>query len=160
MVTEALGWDDHSGMQQDRGKVKEARQKEIEYVRKKEVWIKISRRQAIANGWKIINIRWIDINKGDDESPIYRSRAVAKEFNDGAINGLFAGTPPLEALRTLVSEAATISENGTTIDENVIMINDVARAFFEAKATRKVCIELPDEDKTPEDVGQLQMSLY
>ena len=37
--------------------------------------------------------------------------------------------------------------------------------FFEAKATRKVCIELPDEDKTPEDirkdnVGLLQMSLY
>ena len=37
--------------------------------------------------------------------------------------------------------------------------------FFEAKATRKVCIELPDEDKTPENirkdnVGLLQMSLY
>ena len=45
------------------------------------------------------------------------------------------------------------------------MINDVARALFEAKATRKVCIELPEEDKTPEDVrndnvGLLQMNFY
>ncbi len=48
-----------------------------------------------------------------DETPIYRSKAVAKEFNDGAISGLFAGTPPLEALRSLVSEAGTISEGGS-----------------------------------------------
>ena len=110
MVTETLAWDDLTGMQLDRGKVKEASQKEIEYVRKKDVWTKISRRQAIANGLKIIKICWIDIDKGDDETPTYRSRAVAKEFNDGAINGLFAGTPPLEALRALVSEAGTIGE--------------------------------------------------
>ena len=83
---------------------------------------------------------------------------VAKYFNDRAISGLFAGTPPLEALRSLVSEAGTISD-----EEKGIMINDVARAFFEAKATRKVCIELQDEDRTPEDerqdnVGLLQMN--
>ena len=45
------------------------------------------------------------------------------------------------------------------------MVNDVARAFFEAKAVRQVCIELPDEDLEPEDqgkdlVGKLKMSLY
>ena len=76
------------------------------------------------------------------------------------IGGLFAVAPPLEALRPLVSEAGTIGE-----EEKVIMINDVARAFFEANATRQMCIELPEEDKTPKDVkndnvGLLQMSLY
>ena len=45
------------------------------------------------------------------------------------------------------------------------MINDVARAVFEAKATRDVCVELPEEDISPEDrrrdmVGHLVMSLY
>ena len=85
MVTETLAWDDLTDMQLDRGKVKEARQKEIEYVRKKDVWIKITRRQAIANDWEIIKIRWIDINKGDDENLIYSRRMVAKEFNDCAI---------------------------------------------------------------------------
>eukprot|EP00973_Karenia_brevis_P087955 12199118-Karenia_brevis.AAC.1 len=45
------------------------------------------------------------------------------------------------------------------------MINDVAQAFFEAKATRNICIELLEEDKTESDkkadrVGHLRMSLY
>ena len=47
----------------------------------------------------------------------------------------------------------------------VIMLNDVARAFFEAPMTRYVCIELPQEDLEPGEsqenlVGLLQMSLY
>ncbi len=92
----------------------------------------------------------------------YRSRLVAKEFNNSEMEGLFAGTPPLEALRYLVHEAATVDDG---IAEKVLMINDVSRAFFEAKATRPICIELPDEDLTEEDrrrdvVGFLMLSLY
>ena len=86
-----------------------------------------------------IKARWIDINKGDDDNPVYRSRLVGKDFNDGQMDGLFAATPPLEALRFLAHEAATIrpdEEMGT----NVIMVNDVARDFFEAPAMRNVCI--------------------
>ncbi len=62
-----------------------------------------------------------------------------------------------------MSEAATIDDDEA--DQKVMMINDVSRAFFEAKATRDVCVELPEEDKTEEDrrmdmVGHLVMSLY
>ena len=78
------------------------------YVRDMKVWNKIPRKQAQARGWKIIKTRWIDINKGDDENPVYRSRLVGKEFNNEAMDGIFAGTPPLEALRYIVHEAATI----------------------------------------------------
>ena len=44
------------------------------------------------------------------------------------------------------------------------MINDVARAFFEAPARRKVAVELPEEEKAKhgtndDEVGVLQMSL-
>ena len=47
----------------------------------------------------------------------------------------------------------------------VPMVNDVARAFFEARATRNVCVEVPKEEKTEADVrhdkvGHLRMSLY
>ena len=47
----------------------------------------------------------------------------------------------------------------------IMMINDVARAFFEAKAMRTVCVELPTENMMEEDrkqdmVGLLRMSLY
>ena len=52
---------------------------------------------------------------------------MGKEFNNEQIDGLFAGTPPLEALRFLIHEAA------------------VSRAFFEADSTRDVCVELPEE---------------
>ena len=59
------------------------------------------------HGGRTIGTRWIDINKGDEESPDYRSRLVGKEFNVGSDPALYAATPPLEALRLIVSLAAT-----------------------------------------------------
>ena len=49
--------------------------------------------------------------------------------------------------------------------EKVIMVNDVRRAFFYAKALRPIWVELPEEDYDTEDeendnVGLLEMSLY
>eukprot|EP00973_Karenia_brevis_P019223 2634933-Karenia_brevis.AAC.1 len=123
-MSESWATDDLTGMRLEAGKVIEARAREMEYVRNKQVWTKITRAEAVRKGWKIVKVRWIDINKGDDQNPLYRSRVVGKEFNDGDMEGLFAGTPPLEALRYIVHSAATTVEEG---GENVIMINDVAR---------------------------------
>ena len=75
------------------------------------------------------------------------------------MEGLFAGTPPLEALRALISEASTLD----TDEAKVIEVDDVSRAFFEADMQRSVCIELPEEDPMHacgEWVGQLQKALY
>ena len=88
---------------------------------------------------------------------------VGKEFNDGTQDELFAATPPLEALRMLVSEADTMDQGET--ERKVLMINDVARALFEAPMTRYFCVELPAEARTGKDdqednVALLQMSLY
>ena len=115
-------------MKLDAGTVIEARAKEVGYIRDKRVYTKILRSQASRSGWKVVQTRWIDINKGDDANPVYRSRVVGKEFNTGPMDGLFARTPPLEALRLWISEAATKKKNKK---HNVIMINDVSRAFFE-----------------------------
>jgi len=155
-------FDDVSGEELSSREVMRARLKELEYIRKKGVWKKITRRRAKELGIKIIKTRWIDVNKGDERNPLHRSRFVGKEFNDGKDATLFAATPPLEALRLLVSEAAT-DDGGH--HRKVIMINDVARAYFEAKATRQLCVELPEEDKTEEDhyedrVALLLKSLY
>ena len=89
---------------------------------------------------------------------------MGKEFNTGEMDGMFTGTPPLEALRCIIHEAAMIQRGGGT-DTKVVMVNDVSRAFFEAPAMRQVCVELPEEDLTDEDkrkynVGHLRMSLY
>ena len=55
------------------------------------------------------------------------------------------------------------------VDEDVKVIeignDDVSLAFFEAPATRNICVELPDEAETTRDakgdyVGYLYKSLY
>ena len=141
--------DDLTGMRLEGGKVAEARATEVKYIREKQVWKKIKRSEALRRGWKIIKTRWLDINKGDDEDPIYRSRLVGKEFSakKSGMDGIFVGTPPSEALRYLIHDAASVRE-GKVGGENVVLVADVARAFFEAQATRNVCVELPEEDKT------------
>ena len=163
-MLDMIAWDDLIGEELDGKKVRQARLKEIGYVHEKKVWRKMKRSEAIRRGIKIVDTRWIDINKGDTENPVFRSRLVAKEFNDSKDMGIFASTPPLEALRTLLSEAGTRRKRRKG-KEVVMMLNDVARAFFEAKATRELCIELPDEDKTEKDqrednVAILEKSLY
>ena len=62
---------------------------------------------------------------------------VGREFNDKAIDGLFAATPPLEALRLLLSWAATVECKGTGYFAGAkdhgtrkgILIADVSGAF-------------------------------
>ena len=68
-ISSKIAWDDLTGMKLDAGKVKEARGKELEYIKQKGVWTKIPRSVAHARGWKIIKTRWIDVNKGDDDNP-------------------------------------------------------------------------------------------
>ena len=77
-ISSVLAWDDLTGMRLDAGKVKEARAKEVGYIRDKRVYDKIPRAQALRNKWKVVQVRWIDINKGDDENPNYRSRLVGR----------------------------------------------------------------------------------
>ena len=56
--------------------------------------------------------RWVDITKPDDASPVYRSRSVAKDFNEGNDPDLKNGIPPLEHLQMLVSLAASRKGKG------------------------------------------------
>ena len=167
-------WDDISAAPLDPEMVKAARQLEIRYAEQKPVWEKIPRAVAKQKGWKVVKSRWIDINKGDDKTPNYRSRMVGKEFNDSVLEGLFAATPPLEALRLLLSHAASFcptsgiyagGSGGTMTHCRSLLIADVSRAFFEAPAKRDLCVELPEEalatgETTFDTVGKLKASLY
>ena len=98
-------------------------------------------------------------NKGSCEIPDYRSRYVGKEFNRGhaATSDLYAATPPLEALKLLVSSCAT-----EQACETHLMLSDVKRAYFHAPAVRELYVELPDEDpgKAQGLVGKPKLSLY
>ena len=85
---------------------------------------------------------------------------LATEFNHSVADGLFAATSPLEGLRMLVSDAATVGPEDEGHCQRLV-INDVSRAFFAVPMARKVCIGLPQEVAAGHDeVGLLLMSLF
>ena len=88
----------------------DARRKELEYFCSKEVWIKVpATRARQVTGRPPISTKWVDVSKGDECEPNYRSRLVARQIKARDFSGdtYFAPAPPLEALRTVLSLAAT-----------------------------------------------------
>ena len=87
------------------------------------------------------------LHKGDVDNPNMRRRLVVQEtkrqttIDPQDIAAVFFATPPLEALRFLVSDVATSDGD----EEKILMIDDVSRAVFEAPIGRNVCVELPEE---------------
>ena len=97
-------------------------------------------------------------DKGQPGKPNVRARWVAEEYKTHARPELHASTPPLEALKVVLSEIATGKHGGT-----VVALVDVRRACFHALARRRVFVELPPEDYQAGDEHMcvlLRYSLY
>jgi len=137
--------------------VEEARRKELTYFNSKGVWDKrpiLEARQV--TGKAAITVRWVDTNKGDEQHPNYRSRLVARQLKarDNSGESFFAPTPPLEALRTVISMTATTmgrhrpNWNPTSAKRTQISGLDITRAYFNAKCdpSRPTYVRLPTED--------------
>ena len=150
-------FDDTSGAPLVPAMVAAARREEIEYFKQMKVYRKVHRDECWkATGKGPIQVRWVDINKGDDAHPNYRSRLVAKEFKTDVRPDLYAPTPPGECLRLMLNQLA--SRKGAKL-----MYADVSRAYFYAKAVRPVYVVLPPEDTEDGDeqmCGELIMSMY
>ena len=133
-----------------------ARQKELDYFNRKGVWHKCDKSEALAKtGKKPVIVRWVDVNKGDDEQPNYRSRFVAREIRRKGDDPMFAPIPPLESLRTVLSVAATTipgylehDYSTTGASRTQVSFIDIARAYFCAKTDpdNPTYVELPEED--------------
>ena len=154
-------WDDVNNVFLDAEEVKKARALEMEFFHKLGVYKRVPRARIKETNGKLISTKWIDTNKGDRDKPNYRSRLVGREFNEGRDDTLYASTPPLEALRYIVSHAATEDPKRPGVRRE-LMINDVRRAYFYAKQKRNVFINLPAEDPEAkeDEVGQLLLCLY
>ena len=90
--------------------VQEARTKEPGYFCSRGVRVKRPKSEArLGTGRGPISVRWVDVSEGDDLHPRYRSRLVARQMEAHDRSGVsyFALVPPLEALRTVLSLAAT-----------------------------------------------------
>ncbi len=137
--------------------VHEARAKELRYFHDKGVWCKRPRLEAKQRtGRKAISVRWVDVNKGDELNPRYRSRLVARQLkaHDRSGASFFAPTPPLEALRTILSMTASTMPNWKPCydpeSERRVQISfvDIARAYFNAQKDEddETYVDLPPED--------------
>ena len=84
---------------------------------------------------------WADTSKGTSECPNIRSSCVAKEYNTGPRPDLFSATSPLEGVKFVIFEAASGNKKGT-----VLLVIDVRKSYFHAKAKRRVYVELPERD--------------
>ena len=84
-------WDHVNGGKLIKSKVIAARTLEMDYVKRLGVYEKIPRWQAGKS--KIVSVRWIDTNKGDDTVSDYRSRLVAREIKKDKRLDLFVATP-------------------------------------------------------------------
>ena len=136
--------------------VRAARQKEMEYFAAKEVWAHRTRAECFQKtGKRPITVKWVDVNKGDDDSPNYRSRLVAREIRLPGEDPIFAPTPPLESVRMVLSLAATDLpgevkhvRDGQSEWRTQVSIIDISRAYFNAKKSmddEPTYVELPDE---------------
>ena len=76
---------------------------EIRFFRQMKLYTKVKKEP----GMRVITTKWLDINKGESNIPNYRSRLVGRELNLPKTDDLFAGTPPLESLRFILSTCAS-----------------------------------------------------
>ena len=97
-----VAFDDVSGKELHPHLMRQARIDEIKYFKEHNVYTKVPLQECWqAIGKAPIGVRWVDVNKQDDENPKCRSRLVAKEIRKSAMPELYAATPPLEALKAM-----------------------------------------------------------
>ncbi|MCR9103517.1 MAG: hypothetical protein NXI25_26465, partial [bacterium] len=102
--------DDVTGTELPAHLVKAARKEELGWLHKEGVYVKVPRRICEGKGMKPLQLKWLDINKGDATQVKVRSRLVAKEVRKAKrpedrlrAEETFAATPPLEAVNLLLS---------------------------------------------------------
>ncbi len=135
--------------------VKQARAEEIKFMLDWGVWKRALITECWAETGKApIGSKWVDVNKGDAKKPQIRSRFVVKEIATYKSDDFFAATLPLEALRLLLSMAAS---SGHHIKVEVL---DARKAHLHAFAKRTVFVQLPPEVGEPGYCARLVRCLY
>ena len=93
--------------------------------------------------------KWVDVNKGDDKRPEYRSRLRGKELKrwDPTMPGTFASMGPFECVMFLLSKALMWKPGANGATTRKILFLDASRAHCQAEATSEMAIEMPLEEQ-------------
>ena len=145
--------------------------KELDYFETKSVWKRVSLAEAHRiSGRAPITVRWVDVSKGDDDCPDIRPRHVARQIRGANEDPIFAPTPPLEALRTVLSYCATHMDgekpkcrDGRSPNRIQLSLINISRAYLNAKCdpARPTFVALPTEDKDHRSIcGLLLKQMY
>lgn len=70
-LTGGAAWDDVSGARLEPNEVREARREDMEFFREMKAYTRCPRSKIAEVGGQLIDVRWIDVNKGDFENPFY-----------------------------------------------------------------------------------------
>jgi hypothetical protein len=152
-------WDEVTGEALPADLVRAAREEEIKFMVSWQVWDDAATGECWRTlGRKPLAGKWVDVNKGDAQRPVVRSRYVAKEFADRKSDEFYAPTPPLESLRLLLSHVASDRCSGR--GGRKLMVIDARKAHLHAEVDRVVYVELPPEIRRPGRCGRLRRCLY
>ena len=129
-VWEGWHWDDSKGGWLDPELCAQARREEVECIRRHKMYTRVTRETCLRETGKAPNQKgWAETDKGQPGKPNVCARWVAKEYKTHKRPELHAPTPPLEALKVVLSEIATGTRRG-----KVVALVDVRRAYFYAPA--------------------------
>ena len=133
--------------------------KKLKYLRELGVFEKVDERAAVAKyNVTPVDTKWVATGNAFEWEPMHiRSRNIAREPRRWDKPELFAGTPPLEALKAVISTVASGSPEFSP------MHVDVSRACFHAKAQGLVLVKLRVEECSGKDkgkIGLLKKSMY
>ena len=105
---DVICFDDITGKELPWHAVRKARELELKYLRDLGVYEKVDEKEAVEKyGVTPVDTKWVDTDKAFEGEPMQiRSRMCAREFKSDDRPDLYAGTPPLEALKAIISIAA------------------------------------------------------
>ena len=130
-------YDAVTGQALDARLVKKGKEEEMRRFEEMRVYEYVTKEQAYEDPeGVIIDVRWVIANKGTSEEPNVRCRLVGWEFVDeGNRDDLFAGTPPLVTIRTLLS---ILSKRALYEEDMGGMVIDVQGAFLYGKTGMRI----------------------
>ncbi len=151
-------FDDVTGASLDPERVKEGVAEEMSFMYKHGVWDYALAEDVYRKSPRppVIGVRWVHVQKGSR----VRSRLVGQEFANEKRDDLYAGTPPLAAMRYMASDYMS---RGHASYARKLAVIDVKRAFLHGTMERDLYIRLPPEDKYAQSglyLGRLRKSLY
>ena len=154
--------DEYTGEELPLHLVRAAMEEELEYFNA-HVWDAVDRKFAYkTEDFKLVRMRWVICNKGDDKEYDVRARLVACEVNTFKTDEYFASTPPLEAKKLLFSEyACTARQPAFAKDDIVLSFADIKKAYFNGVPRRNVHLAFPKELAIPDHlVAHLKRCVY